>query len=429
MSVGIRFSQMTVPPLEAGEYEIKVEQVTSLKVDLGVEIVNVTVATERFNITKDQVYSVYPPENAVGDYSECLPHLVLKRRTLPWEIRLNEKRPEMPWMALLVLDETEAFSLVNASCKEALTPQHGVYVPKLKLETYEKPEAPCTYVEIPKVLFSELMPYEEDLSLLAHGKGVSLDYKVTDQTVNDNWFATVVAGRFCLMPTDVTHALTHTAMLVSLEGFEGAIKDLKSREAFLEAYDSVRMIVLSSWTFAMAKPLFDFGSVFKTLDVGIFETPYDGESQTLQMLCKQGYYPMNHHIREGSQTVSWYQSPLIPYLEPSVATKCFQFADQLLCYDPELSLFDIRFAAAWQIGKLMALADQGFAQKLFNWRMNNQKIYKTTQYHNLILGHLNHHSTEALKHSTSRNVIKSELEASLQDAILEVLDHANTTQL
>lgn len=420
---------MTAPPLEVGAYEIKVEQVTNLKVALAVETVNVSVATERFNIPSDQIYSVYPPENAVGDYSECLPNIVLKRRTLPWEMKLNKEREEMPWMMLMVLDETDSYEVVNSTCEAAVTPAPNTFVPNLELEHYEKPESPCSFVTLPKELFSALVPYAEDLCFLAHGKGVSLDYKVTDETVKDDWFATVVTNRFCLMPTDETHAITHTAMLVSLEGFETCLKDSRQREEALGEYDSVRMIVLTSWHFSMAKPLFDFGSVFTNLNAGIMETPYEGQNETLKLLCKQGYFPMNHHMRDGSQTVSWYQSPLIPYIEPQVELGCFQFADQLLCYDPERSLFDVRYASAWQIGKSLGLSDQGFAQKLFDWRMSNQNTIKTAMYHNLMLRHLSPGQYKALKHTATHQALKSELSASLEEAVMEVFENANSIKL
>lgn len=441
MSTGIRFSQMTSPALEVGDYEIKVEQVTNLKVSLATEKVNITVATERFNISNGQIYSVYPPENAVGDYSECLPNIVLKRRTLPWEMKLNNEKAEMPWMMLLVLDETDEYAIENSDCQTALAPETKTFVPNLKLESYEKPESPCTFVTLPKVLFSALVPYEDDLCLLAHGKGVSLDYKVTDETVNDDWFATVVTNRFCLMPIDKTHAISHTAMLVSLEGFETCLKDAEQREKALSEYDAVRMIVLTSWHFSMAKPLFDFGSVFTNLDAGMMETPYTykrkkgkkKENEELKMMCKQGYYPMNHHMRDGSQTVSWYQSPLIPYFEPQTAFTCSQFADQLLCYDPERSLFDVRYASAWQIGKSMGLADRGFAQKLFEWRMTNQNALKSALYHQSLLHYVNTGNHKALKNEIgsmqTHQILKNELNASFEEAIMEVLKDANKTSL
>ena len=427
MSIGLRFSQMTVPPLEVGEYEIKVEQVTNLKVALASESLNITVATERFSIPGGQVYSVYPPASAVGDYSECLPHIVLKRRTLPWEMKLNNELPEMPWLMLLVLDETDLFSVVNSNCQEAIQPELNTFVPNLKLEAHEKEDSPCSFVTLPKSLFTELVPYERELCLLAHGKGVSLDYKVTDETVKDDWFATIVANRFCLMPLDETHAITHTALLVSLEGFEKSLKDSTQREEILSGCENVRMIVLSSWQFSMAKPLFDFGSVFTNLKAGMMETPYSGTNDLVQKLCNQGYMPMNHQIRDGSQTVSWYQSPFIPYAEEPVELRCAQFADQLLCYDPELSMFDLRYAAAWQQGKSMALADQGFAQKLFEWRMNNQKTVKTSKYHTLMLNHLNDNRNKVLPHHLTQQALKTELKASLEEAITEVFGNANST--
>ncbi|MNJ42650.1 hypothetical protein D3C77_376240 [compost metagenome] len=138
----------------------------------------------------------------------------------------------------------------------------------------------------------------------------------------------------------------------------------------------------------MARAAFDFGSTFASLDAAMLSTPYEGSNEQIQQLCGQGYFPMNHHVRDGSQTVSWYQPPLIPYDDPKEETRCSRFADQLLAYDPDIGMMDIRFSSAWQIGKSMALADQSYAQKLYAWRQSNEMLARTSVYHGLLSRHL-----------------------------------------
>lgn len=388
MGEAIRFSQRNEPPLKVGTYRIEVESVSNIGCQLASHMTEFTVSTERFRLPPDQIYSVYPPREAVGDYTECLPHIVLNRRTLPWEKTLLKSDSNMPWLALLVFDETEGIQMIESTCEEALKPVTGIFVPSLVLEAYEKPEDPCTYVHIPVDLLADVLPYAEALSLLAHGKGVSLDHKVTDASVKDDWFATVVANRFCLEPEDDRHAIRHTACLVSLEGYEACLGDGHTRQETLAHCHTARMIVLANWSFSMAKAAFDFGSAMSSLNAGMMSTPYQGSNEQIQKLCRLGYFPMNHHVRDGSRTVSWYQSPLVPYEEAKGEAQCARFADQLLEYDPEIGMMDIRCSSAWQIGKSMALADQSFAQKLYAWRQSNEMLARTSVYHGLLEMHL-----------------------------------------
>lgn len=398
MGESIRFAQRCEPPLKAGTYRIRVEQVTNINCRLSSETTDFKVSSERFYLSPDQIYSVYPPREAVGNYAECLPHIVLNRRTLPWERALLKGQSHMPWLALLVFDETESIQLHESTVGKALQPEAGVFVPSLPLEDHEKPEDPCTYVHIPANLLTEILPYPEALSLLAHGKGVSLDRKVTDASVNDDWFATVVSNRFCLAPGDDSQAIRHTACLVSLEGYEDCLSSKQSRRDALAHVQTARMIVLANWSFSMAKAAFDFGSAFASLDADMLSTPYQGSSEQIQKLCKLGYVPMNHVVRDGSQVVSWYQSPLIPYEDPRTPVKCARFADQLLAYDPDIGMMDIRYSSAWQIGKSMALADQSFAQKLYSWRQSNEALARTSVYQGLLSLHLSSPSNEKRVH-------------------------------
>ncbi|MDR9857195.1 hypothetical protein RJP21_26715 [Paenibacillus sp. VCA1] len=399
MGEAIRFSQRNEPHLKTGTYRIQVETVTNIDCQLASEAVDITVSTERFRLPPDQIYSVYPPREAVGDYTECLPHIVLNRRSLPWEKTLLNSNSNMPWLALLVFDETEGIQMVESTCEEALKPEPGIFVPSIVLAVYEKPEDPCTCVHIPVDLLADILPYAEALSLLAHGKGVSLDHKVTDASVKDDWFAAVVANRFCLEPEGDRHAIRHTACLVSLEGYEACLGDEQNRREALAHCHSARMIVLANWSFSMAKAAFDFASSMASLDAAMISTPYQGNNEQVQQLCRLGYFPMNHHVRDGSQTVSWYQPPLVPYDESKEKTRCVRFADQLLEYDPDIGMMDIRYSSAWQIGKSMALADQSFVQKLYAWRQSNEMLARTSVYHGLLEMHLSsQHADESIRH-------------------------------
>lgn len=83
-----------------------------------------------------------------------------------------------------------------------------------------------------------------------------------------------------------------------------------------------------------------------------------------------GYVPLPHALRTGERTVSWYRGPLAPGLppappEPTLPASC---ADALLLYDPALGLFDTSWAAAWELGRQLAVADRKFSYGLFLWK-------------------------------------------------------------
>jgi hypothetical protein len=71
-------------------------------------------------------------------------------------------------------------------------------------------------------------------------------------------------------------------------------------------------------------------------------------------------------MRQGEKTVSWYRGPLVPlnHDKPKQIQDPVSCADELLRYDPNTGLFDVTYAAAWQLGRLLALQNQSFALAL-----------------------------------------------------------------
>ena len=78
-------------------------------------------------------------------------------------------------------------------------------------------------------------------------------------------------------------------------------------------------------------------------------------------------------------TVSWYRGPLTPYPVPFTVLPGPLLpagsADALTRYDSDTGMFDVSLAAAWQIGRLMALADRQFATELYAFkRVRRQQL-------------------------------------------------------
>ena len=82
-----------------------------------------------------------------------------------------------------------------------------------------------------------------------------------------------------------------------------------------------------------------------------------------------GYVPLDHDLRDGGATVSWYRGPLTPVKVPDHRiTPPLASADQALILDPSTGMFDTSYAAAWTFGRLSAVQDKAFSIALYNWK-------------------------------------------------------------
>ena len=116
----IRFYDNYLPPLDAGDYTISVQQtVNSTELATGGNPLNqtfpstpplaqaFTVVAPRFALDPADIYSVFPPASSIGTFDQNLSHIVLTKRNLPWERFLSKGDLTTPWMALLLLSPDE----------------------------------------------------------------------------------------------------------------------------------------------------------------------------------------------------------------------------------------------------------------------------------------------------------------------------------
>ena len=93
---------------------------------------------------------------------------------------------------------------------------------------------------------------------------------------------------------------------------------------------------------------------------------------------ERGYTALDHHIRNGEDTVSWYRGPMVPLWYHKLETYPFlPSADAALRYNYETGLLDASYAAAWQLGRLLALQNSHFARSLYRYR--NQERQKAKE--------------------------------------------------
>jgi len=93
---------------------------------------------------------------------------------------------------------------------------------------------------------------------------------------------------------------------------------------------------------------------------------------------KNGYLPLPHYMRQGARTVSWYHGPLATGEHTTDITLPVRAADQLVRYNPTNGLFDVSYAAAWELGRLLALQNKGFSVSLYQWKRSHvQQLRKS----------------------------------------------------
>jgi hypothetical protein len=163
-----------------------------------------------------------------------------------------------------------------------------------------------------------------------------------------------------------------TAHLVSVEGCYNA-----SGFNFPVAAENglIRLTSLHNWSFACVDPLQSFTGLLTQLDrkPGALHL-LDGKpgQDAAKESLKQGALPLWHALRQGGRTVSWYHGPLAPgeikLGDSSAPDLPARAADELLRYNRATGMFDVSYAAAWELGRLLALQSKTFSVSLYNWK-------------------------------------------------------------
>jgi hypothetical protein len=226
-------------------------------------------------------------------------------------------------------------------------------------------------IDIPKEFYSIVIPSRGELKYLAHCREVDMANKELRADVAEGWFSVVVANRF------PQPGIMNYACLVSLEGFSEYLYGGKPIPA---EYADVRMAVLATWSFT-ALPIQGetFEHLVQNMDVcslHLQNKPSTGNAQADELVASafhDGYVAMNYHTREGEKSASWYRGPLTPVELNYVKLDPFFSAESGIIYDQATGLFDMSYAVAWQIGRLLALSDSEFAVGLMKWR-KGQKV-------------------------------------------------------
>ncbi|MDX1413782.1 MAG: hypothetical protein R3293_06295 [Candidatus Promineifilaceae bacterium] len=339
----------------------------------------------RYVLTQDEIQARFPPANGMGDYHTILPHVVLRKRALPWERPLfgdDTKNVRHPWLALLLFTQAELNALTSSSQNgrqptpwEAITTPKALFsangqsgktlYPKLDKEGDEQDDATQVRVlDLPLPLFHKICPSKDDLRFLAHVRCVDPTNKVPLNMHAAGDFSVLVANRLPQQGTNVIY-------LVSLEGLSGMVD--KTRPAL--GADHVRLVALDSWTFTNdAAGIHTFGELMQGLHVStiaVHPPPGTKKSanvyeQNVQESLANAYIPLEYQRYHDRPLAGWYRGPFTPspVHKISSSVKLFHRADAALVLDYSTGMYDVSYAAAWQLGRLQALAAPSAAQDL-----------------------------------------------------------------
>jgi hypothetical protein len=402
----VTFAQYQLPGLPAGVYEldVRVHVDGSDTTAISGELAN----SYRFGVHGDRfalsdpagtISALYPEDNATGEFDGTFPHVVLTKPRLPW-MRYPTHAPPEPdpgvptWLAVLVLDDTDLEDLVPKVATvgdllpAALGPGIHSYfsyagaVPEL--DPGQAPTDAIMTLDLPLTLFTAIAPTLEDLALTAHVRTVSILNKpaaagAAPPAEATGTFSVVVSNR---LPQG---QLKSHAYLVSLEGLQTYLPTGDGSPG-LDAggAGTIRLAVLTHWTFFSAGSPARFDDQLQGLDgpnpadpaaahTGV-RLEYPGATGVVATALQDGYVPLDHKLRVGGQTVSWYRGPLSATNgsastgSASAPTLPITSPDVVTAFDPTTGMLDVSLAAAWTLGRMLALDDTTFSTTLYNWK-------------------------------------------------------------
>lgn len=297
------------PVWSAGAHQLELTQEASAEGQRLLEVdrersFTIVVAGGDEPLGPTDVLAAYPVPSSRDASQLMLPHVALRRRTLPWELELpaspgGSPPPEgTPWLALVLLHADDAPDLAPAGAGALAT------------------------LRVASPVLRRILPAKDEVALLCHVRRVStadLQFAGDD----DGQLAIVLGNRLPRAPGSWTAALVDLREAWNLPVWPGSSGDDRV----------VPLPVLHAWRFEVAD-----GGDFEQLCGRLRE-----DSATFGA-AHPGGVELRHQRREGAATTSTYRSPLAGGAAPTSARDAApSFSDE----------------AMFELGRLLALADGG----------------------------------------------------------------------
>jgi hypothetical protein len=360
-----------VPPLSPGDYRVGAaltaqslgpttadgsprEVIAAVDVDADTSQgaapgATIRVEGPRLALGPGDVAALYPPANATDAADDMLVSVVLRRRTLPWErpVAPGVARTT-PWMALLLFEKTEAH--IEIQKPFLLT---GLTVPGIE------PGEPCDQLVVQASVLEPVFPRAGELALLCHARQLNRTESAAIKD-DDGFVAIVLGNRVPRADRD------YFACLVSLEG---AYAKLIAPGVTFPKSGEVRLVSLLSWSFHTGKQG-DFEAYFHRLG-GL------GGSRMLGAGARATDPRITDEVGLGTLPAPTVDAPArtVLYSGPAVRvpfapSKHFvRSASQARMQLPGRGEL-VSYAAAFELGRLLALASPAALRGLLDLRGN-----------------------------------------------------------
>jgi hypothetical protein len=360
---------------------------------------------------------------------------VTTNKNIPWLALLLFEEEEKPEPKIITLKEL--LKELNKNDNDQPNPH------SIKLESGQHEDDKVTIIDIKKELLEKIIPTKEDLEYLAHVRqgtdshgnlvGNELAIIIGNRLPKKGSLSTVhlisVEERYKDSDNsfDFKSAKNDDYIrLVSLKSWSFACVDEKqsfkrllthlNRGQYLFSVNNLNLIselnsekidnllpLLTSQKYPLSNPTIqvdEIGILWRVINgnnqqysiekIGDRLDIYRRNLSTLRLpkvdnieaekYLSMGYVPLPHFLRQGGKTFSWYHSPLIPGNSPTDdITLPVRAADELVRYNPSNGMFDISYAAAWELGRLLALQSKNFSISLYNWKRSHRQSIKCVE--------------------------------------------------
>lgn len=255
----ISFESFHRPGVQSGRYELNptlaikggITDNFSLSQPLVFEV-----AGPRFALAPNEIESVFPPRDSLGEFDNILPSIELTRSTLPWERDAGKKN--IPWLGLILLQEVEFNdpALVKVTEEDWPVFRDRIMGPDQE-EIGDKPsqgeeeQAKVKALWLEPDFFDEIILTATDLDWLSH---VRVSH---DQDGNEMEKAVLVCNR---LPKPGARARVHLVSFENRFDTDGNFNKEKGREG-----DKIPLLSILSWEFACPASE-DFKVTEKALD-------------------------------------------------------------------------------------------------------------------------------------------------------------------
>lgn len=330
------------PAWAAGQHTLEAEQTADEKV--GNTTLHQVTAADSFvfevvapelGLEADDVLAAYPPPESEEANDLMLPHVVLRRRTLPWE---RGGPGGEPWVALLLFSESESASITQQS---------------------ETP--PYQTLRVKRSLLHRVMPRRGELPYLCHGRELNSEDRVKQK--DDDGFVSIVLGN--RLPVAGSKNL---CVLVSLKDrFTDDDVFIPSNFPSSSPDAWVDLVALYSWTFTAGKGG-DFEEIIKKVPPARLGNGIGDEV---------GYLPLQHRDREGNVTPGLYRGPCVPLPLQRAPDIALSTADALGVTPGGEAV--LSYASAFELGRLLAESSQEIRTALTKIRSDVQVHTSSTQ--------------------------------------------------